>query len=410
LGFLTEIIGYPLGFIMWLLYQIGHSYALALILFTIVTRALMFPLSVKQQKQQAMMTAFQPKLEELKRKYPNNQQKQQDEQMKLYAEEGINPMASCLPLLIQFPLLFGIFDVVYRPLTHIIRASKPVIDAATQIAASTFETVPTAFTSRPEIYIVQAVKQNEALFTTNLAQDFPAIFANNAELIPQMQDFAEKTAAFNNTFFGMDFGAMPDFTPVVWDRAAIMLAAIPILSGLVQMCSSVYMYLRQKKMQKASGAQTNPVMNSMMLMMFGMPIISVWIAIGYPAGIGFYWTISGIVGFGQMLILNKLFTPEYVAKLVEKDKEKRRKKGSGKRQSMLERYQKMLEEQQGTSNTNADTKRNTITVSSAKFDDEDDLPADGKITKSKQRDIERKLINEARRKQAEKYGDTYSED
>jgi YidC/Oxa1 family membrane protein insertase len=395
---------------MWLFYQIGHSYALALILFTIVTRVLMFPLSVKQQKQQAAMTAFQPKLDELKRKYPNNQQKQQEEQMKLYSEEGINPMASCLPLLIQFPLLFGIFDVVYRPITHIIRASRPVIEAATEIAASTFETVPAAFTARPEIYVVQAVKENEALFTTNLVQDFPAIFTNNPELVTEMQSFAEKTAAFHNTFFGMDFGAIPSFSPPVWDKTAIMLAAIPILSGLVQMCSSVYMFIRQKKMQKASGAQTNPMVNSMMLMMFGMPIVSVMIAIGYPAGIGFYWTVSGIVGFGQMIILNKLFTPEYVAKLVEKDKEKRRKKGGGKRQSMMERYQKMLEEQQGTSNTAADNKRSTITVSSAKFDDEDDTPSDGKISKSKQREIERKLINEARRKQAEKYGDTYTED
>jgi YidC/Oxa1 family membrane protein insertase len=151
------------------------------------------------------------------------------------------------------------------------------------------------------------------------------------------------------------------------------------------------------------------MMNSMNIMLFVMPVFSVYIAIGYPAAIGFYWTCSALIGFLQSVLLNKIYTPEYVAKLVEKDKLKKKDK-SKKRSAAFERYQQMLAEKNGTPVPT----ENRITVSGKlKADDDGDLPDPDhpeKISKSKQRDIERKLINEARRRQAEKYGEEYTED
>ncbi|MDR0943078.1 MAG: YidC/Oxa1 family membrane protein insertase [Ruminococcus sp.] len=395
MNFISEIIGYPLGFVMWALYQITHNYAVAILLFTIVTRVILLPLAFKQQKSTAAMAAFTPKLEELKKKYAGNQQKLNEEQMKLYSEEGINPMSSCLPLLVQFPLLIGIFDVVYRPLTHIIRASKDVITQATEIAATIYGTNQ-SFTVRPEIYIVRAIK------------DQPDLFSG----LPL--EFVEKVQDFNNMLFGfIDLGMIPSFKPEVWDAASIGLIMIPIMSGLAQLGSTVYMYIRQKKMQAAGGATKNSadgmqksMMNSMNVMLFVMPVFSVYIAIGYPAAIGFYWTCSALIGFAQSVLLNKVYTPEYVAGLVEKDKLKKKDK-TKKRNSMMERYQQMLAEQNGTV-TPEQTNRNSITVSGKLKDDEDEPKTEAeKISKSKQREIERKLINEARRRQAEKYGEEY---
>jgi YidC/Oxa1 family membrane protein insertase len=390
LNFISEIIGYPLGFVMWALYQITHNYALAILLFTIVTRVILLPLAFKQQKSTAAMAAFTPKLEELKKKYAGNQQKLNEEQMKLYSEEGINPLSSCLPLLVQFPLLIGIFDVVYRPLTHIIRASKDVITQATEIAATIYGTNQ-SFTVRPEIYIVRAIKDQPNLFSS----------------LPT--EFVEKVQDFNNMLFGfIDLGMIPSFKPEVWDAAAIGLIMIPIMSGLAQLGSTIYMYIRQKKMQAAGGAtpgsaegMQKSMMNSMNVMLFVMPVFSVYIAIGYPAAIGFYWTCSALIGFAQSILLNKVYTPEYVEKLVEKDKLKKKDK-TKKRNSMMERYQQMLAEQNGTAN------QKQITVSGKLKDDEDEPKTEAeKISKSKQREIERKLINEARRRQAEKYGEEY---
>jgi YidC/Oxa1 family membrane protein insertase len=155
-------------------------------------------------------------------------------------------------------------------------------------------------------------------------------------------------------------------------------------------------------MQKASGTDQsqNPMAKSMTTTMYMMPLITLWISFGFPAGVGLYWCMSGLFAVVQMYILNKVYTPEYVAKLVEAEKLKNKDK-TKKRASMMERYQKLLEEQESKANETANAvRRNTITMSGS---------AD-KITKSQQKDIERTLINEARRRYAEKYGDEYKDD
>lgn len=389
---MRELIGYPLGWIMWLLYQITHNYAWSIVFFTLITKILLFPLSVKQQKSTAAMTAFQPKLEKLKKQYANNQQKLQEEQMKLYAEEGINPMSSCLPLLIQFPLLYGIFDVVYRPIYHILRAGKPAITAATNIAREIFTKdggkVPTYFEYRPEIYIIKEVQKD------------PSAFAAMNEQYP---DFVEKVSEFSNKLFGIvDLGDMPSLHPEVWNAAAIILLMIPIMSGVIQLGMTIYSQIRNKKMNPDA-----PNMAGMNMMLYVMPLFSVWIAFRYPAGIGFYWTMSSLFSFVQSILLYKIYTPEYVASLVEKDKAKRKKKA---RPNMMERYQQLMEEQaaQNGGAKQAPAKAGGIAVSSA-ADEEDDKP-EVKLSKAKQKEYERMIIREARRRQAEKYGEEFIDD
>lgn len=323
---MSEIIGVPLGYIMWLMYQITHNYAWAIILFTLITKIILFPLSVKQQKSSAAMAAFQPKLEKLKKQYANNQQKLQEEQMKLYSEEGINPMASCLPLFIQFPILYGIFDVVYRPLTHILHAGKDAINAAAEITRNIFTAnggaVPAYFEHRPEIYIVKEVQKDPSAFSS-MAEQFP--------------DFAEKVVNFNNKLFGIvDLGDIPTLHPESWKAAAVILLMIPIMSGVIQLAMTIYMQIRNKKMNPDA-----PNMGGMNIMLYVMPLFSIWIAFKYPAGIGFYWTMSSLFSFVQSIVLYHIYTPEYVASLVEKDKKKRKKKN---RPNMMERYQKIMED------------------------------------------------------------------
>ena len=121
--FIYSIFGYPLGWIMWLCYKILPSYALALILFTLLTRLILLPFSIKQQKSTVRMKLIQPKIIEIQTKYANNREKMQQELESLYARENYNPMSGCTPMLIQFPILFGLIDVIYKPLTHIARLS-----------------------------------------------------------------------------------------------------------------------------------------------------------------------------------------------------------------------------------------------------------------------------------------------
>ena len=94
---MSQLFGIPLGWIMWLLYKVIPNYGIVLILFTILVKAALFPLSIKQQKSTAKMAVFQPKIDEINKKYANNKQKQQEEMMKLYEAHGYNPMSGWLP-------------------------------------------------------------------------------------------------------------------------------------------------------------------------------------------------------------------------------------------------------------------------------------------------------------------------
>ena len=132
--FINSIFGYPLGWLMWLCYKIVSNYGIALIIFTLLTKLILFPLAIKQQKSSLRMARMQPKLEELQKKYGKNKEKYNEEMLKLYDEEKYNPMSGCLPMLIQFPILFGLIDVIYKPMTHIRRmssSSQPILRPTT---------------------------------------------------------------------------------------------------------------------------------------------------------------------------------------------------------------------------------------------------------------------------------------
>ncbi len=117
--FLYSLIGTPLGYVLYFIYQLGiKNVGLAIILFTFIVKLAMLPLSIKQQKNSAKSAIFAPKVREIQQKYKNNQEKQQQELTKLQ-QQGYNPMSGCGSMLLTFLLLFGVLDVVYRPLTHI---------------------------------------------------------------------------------------------------------------------------------------------------------------------------------------------------------------------------------------------------------------------------------------------------
>lgn len=360
MGILGNIIGYPLGFIMYGIYSLVKNYGVALIIFTLLTKLLLSPLSVNQHKMNAKQKAVSPKLEKLKKSFANNPQRLQEEQMKLYSEHNINPMAGCLPLFIQFPILYGILDVVYRPLTHILRFSRTDIEQATAVLKKYIEdagiTSEKYIDSRPELIIMRYAKENPRIFES-------------------MDGFAEKIENFNNTLFGLiDLGATPTIHPEVWNAAAVALLMIPIASGFFQILLTVYMQIRQKN----DNPEAAKMMGGMNIMLYAMPLFSVWIAFGFPAGVGFYWTISSIFSLIQNIILNNIMTPERIDFMLEKEKTKAKNR---KKPGLMER---MMQQQAQLQNIQKDT---------------------SSMSKSELSEYQRQLINEARKRMADKYGD-----
>lgn len=124
---LYSIIGTPLGYILYFIYEfICSNVGVAIIIFTLIVKLVLLPLSIKQQKSSAKSAVFQPKVMEIQQKYRNNQQKQQEELMKLQ-QQGYKPYSGCLPMLLSFLILFGVIDVVYKPMTHIVHLNDEAI-------------------------------------------------------------------------------------------------------------------------------------------------------------------------------------------------------------------------------------------------------------------------------------------
>jgi YidC/Oxa1 family membrane protein insertase len=356
MGFL----GVPLGFIMRLIYQVIDNYGWSLVIFTVLVRLLLLPLNIKQQKSSAKMAIFQPKLQALQKKYGKDKERYQQEMMKLYEEEGYNPMSSCLPMLIQMLVLFGIIDVVYKPLRYMLSIPSELIKDATAALTDAGMKV----SSNAELVITNIIQGNNTDYS-------PDLFANifSAEQMELIRNFDIK-------FLGVNLGEVPTFT---WP-----ILLIPILSGVTSLLVSIFSMRQQKKNGMMDG-QAAAGMGMMKGMMYIMPIFSTWIAFSLPTGVAFYWIISNILSFVQSIFLYTFYSPEKVRAKVEEEMKTKKKKPS--------RYQQAV----------AKAREQQAIASGKPLPKKESDQDDGKELSANQR------IALARKRMAEKYGDDYDE-
>lgn len=354
---------------MRLIYQLVNNYGVAIVLFTIITKLLLFPISYKQQKNSLRMQLLQPKLKKLQAKYKDKPQELQQAQMQLYQEEHVNPMSSCLPMFLQFFLLFGVLDVVYKPLTHILHYGNSLIEKVVGIANGILgESIAKQYTGlREELGVLKAFQDNPSAFSNIDGFDGTKV-----------ADFLD-----HFTVFGVNLGATPTWKPEVWDTSAIILFCIPLLSGILQLIMTIYMQMVQKK--RGTAQQQN--MGCMNVMLYVMPLFSVWFAFQVSAGVGFYWACSSFFSLLQTIGLNLYFTPERGARIIEKENKKMEAKYAAGKQSFTERVM----------NQNAGAARVQETEKTKNMSNRE-LSAYNK-----------QKIQDARKRMAEKYGESYDE-
>ena len=339
-----HILGVPLGWVMKFIYGFIQNYGLSIIVFTILVKLLMLPMAVKQQKSQAKMAVIQPQMMELQKRYANNQQKLQEELAALYAREGYNPAGGCLTLFIQFPIIMGLYDVIYKPLTHILALGEETLTKASEIATSLGMLPERLYSAEP--YIISAVQNDPAAFS-----------ALGTDVISKIQDL-------DLYFLGINLGDTPTM-------AFNMLLLIPILSFASQMLMTVISFRNN-----STGAD-NPSMAGMKATMYMMPFLSAWICFSVPAGVGMYWIVSSVLSLLQMLILNKFYNPKEMAEKARIESEKRRE---------LEKAERAKRREEAKAGE-AEAKRKALS----------------------QKEINRQKLAEARRRDAEKYGEVYVE-
>lgn len=273
-GSIFGIIAAPLGWIMKQIYLLVGNYGISLILFTLFTKVIMFPLAIKQKKSTIKMSAFNPIIQDIQKKYANDKVKQQEELQRLQTEHGFSMTAGCLPMLVQFPLLFGLIDVVYKPLRYIAGISNDVITSLTPVAESV---VGTLSKYSPQSSIITAVQQSP--------QSFKGLLDENTLGFVQNFDF---------TFLGMDLTATPTI------KVFNLLLLIPFLSvGFMIAQQILTTKLNGQKMEGAM--KIMPIYTGAMFLYFGFVM---------PAGVSIYWIFSSIFGILQELLLRIFFDPE----------------------------------------------------------------------------------------------------
>ena len=288
LGFLAIIFG-P---IMEWIYRFIPNYGWALIVFTLLVNLVLLPLRIKQQKSTARMSAFQPKMQEIQKKYAKDKNRQQEELMKFQQEYGFSMTAGCMPMALNFLFIFGIIEVVYRPLQYILGVSQDVIAQMVEIANSTLGESLIATDYRVQSALINLVKSNGEAFSSVLG-----------DKLADVQNF-------QMMFFGIDLGQTPLSS---WPSIAII---IPILSV-------VTMIIVQVITMKMSGQEMSGSMKALpwiMSIMFG------YIAFTIPTGFSLYYTVSNIASFIQSLIAKRIYDPEKVKAQVEAEIEAKKKK------------------------------------------------------------------------------------
>ena len=283
-GFFGSILGY----LLWFLYTIFKNYGVAIILFTIILKIVMFPMTLKQQKSMASQSKLAEKQKELQKKFGTNKQKYNEELMKLYEKEGVNPSSGCLTTLIPFPIMLGIYYSVIMPLSNTLHIASDTIKLATDYI-SRIPGVVSAAGGYTELEIIRnfdALKGNLTMFTP-------------ADL--------DKIEFFSKGFHfaGLDLLATPkgaDLLSFLW--------IIPVLSLVTSFAYQFYM-------SRAQGTSTQGQPGCMKVMMYVFPLISVYWAYIMPAAVGFYWVISSVTSFGQSLITNKYFSVNHMNAMSE---------------------------------------------------------------------------------------------
>ncbi|SKC88880.1 YidC/Oxa1 family membrane protein insertase [Maledivibacter halophilus] len=125
------MIAKPLGSLLFFIYNIVNNYAIAIILFTVIVKVLLLPLTLNQVKQTKEMQKIQPELKKLQDKYKNDKETLNKKMMELYSEHKINPLGGCLPLIIQMPILFGLFGALRNPVEYVFKGKEALASIAT---------------------------------------------------------------------------------------------------------------------------------------------------------------------------------------------------------------------------------------------------------------------------------------
>ena len=305
---LTDIVTVPFGWLLGQLYHLLDNYGLAMIVFAVIVQLVLLPITMKSKKSMMKMSRLQPKMQEIQRKYANDQQKQNEAMQQLQKEEGATMgCGGCLWSFVPMLILLPLFTVIRQPMVYILGESAENVE---QIIALVKELEPSLFGSNnyyDQVTAAQAISK----YATQIAAAIPGISADTL-------------AGINFDFLGgINLGAIPSFNVFkweVWNWATIGAFLIPVASAGSQV---VQMFLSQKAnnsvitnekgVQDKETAEKSQTAQQSKMMMWMMPLMSLWIGFTVPAALSLYWFVGGVVRMVEDHILTKHYRKVYDA-------------------------------------------------------------------------------------------------
>ena len=324
---LGYIICIPFAWLVRLLYNLTGSYGMAIILFTVVLKLILLPFQLKSKKSMMRMNRMNGKIQEIQKKYANNQVKMQEEMQKLYQEEGVSPMSGCLWSFLPLPILLALYSIMRQPITHLMMLSNDVVqELVAKITAMGVDMSGIVMMKNGAAVVKDGVTQLQPYGQINLVKAVTEHYPEAAAGIDGWIDLD-----FN--FIGLDLAATPSsvLKTVSFQWAIIGLILIPILAGLFQLLMSIYTMKSQSQDGAAAG--------SMKGMMYMMPLMSVYSGFIMPAALGIYWIAQSVFSLIQEVIMTKFFN-----KKLEEEENARYEARQADRQRRQEEAKRLQEE------------------------------------------------------------------
>ena len=343
IGPVATLLGYIMNGIFWVQSQIGiESIGLCIILFTIVIYMLLMPLTIKQQKFSKLQSKMNPELQAIQKKYKDKRQdqaammKMNEETQAVYQKYGVNPMGSCLQLVIQMPILFALYRVIWNipayvgtvknaflPLAQALMNVSGAQDFMAELASKN----AVSFKEMTELTLIDVLYKFKPENWSALLKQFPDL----SSLITSTQGDVDRM----NYFLGLNIADSPAsiFQTAIAAGSVLMIIAallVPVLSALTQWLNTKLMST-QNDTQPTSGGAADTMAATMKSMNVMMPIMSAVFCFTLPVGMGIYWIIGAVVRSIQQLVVNKhidkMDLDDIVKKNIEKANKKRAKKG-----------------------------------------------------------------------------------
>lgn len=312
----------PFAWLVRLFYNLTSSYGMAIILFTLVVKLILLPFQMKSKRSMIRMNRLSGKMQEIQKKYANNQAKMNEEIQKLYEEEGVSPMSGCLWSFLPLPILLALYSIMRQPITHFMLLSESVVQ----------DLVAKVTTAGVDMSSIVQMKDGAAVVSNGVTQLQPY---GQINLVKAITEYAPDAASgidgwinLDYNFLGLDLSATPStaFSNFSLTWPIIGLILIPILSGGFQLLMT-RITMKQQPQQEGPGA------GSTKMMMYMMPLMSVYIAFIMPAALGIYWIAQSVFSAVQEFVLGKFYTKKMEAEenaryeAIQADRQKRMEEG-----------------------------------------------------------------------------------